>query len=310
MEIPPSNHAPRLRERLLLAPQDIEAMKELALLLEKSGDLPGAIDLYQRALRVDPYEMTVLASLGRLWAELGDAVRARSWWERAVSIDPDCREAITGLAALNENADLSPAYIRTLFDQYADRFDRELLHVLKYRAPALVASALERQGVAAQSADILDLGCGTGLSGLALKPFARRLDGVDLSPGMIAKARARAIYDSLAVAEAGAYLGESAERWNIAAAVDVLNYLPDLGPMFRAVAARLRPAGLLVGTVEKRPEGGAALTVKRRYAHGADHVREAILAAGMTLMEMSEDRLRNEGGAAVTGIIFAARSGV
>lgn len=297
----------RLRERLLLDPRDTRTMRALAGLLEAADDLPGAIDLYQRALRVDPYQLDVLVSLGRLWSVLGDAVRARSWFDRALAVDPDCAEAETGLAALDNPDSLTPAYVRTLFDQYADRFDADLIGTLKYRAPDHVAALLARCGIGMASADLLDLGCGTGLSGLALKPFARVMDGVDLSPGMVAKARARAIYDDLAVDEAEAFLNGSGKSWDVIVAVDMLNYIGDLTPIFRAAAARLRPGGLLAGTVEKREEGGQALTEKRRYRHGADRLRAAIEAAGLSFVEMSEADLRQEGGLPVAGLIFAAR---
>jgi len=307
-EIPEKqNTAEELRERLLLAPQDTGAMREWAVLLENSGDLPGAIDLYQRALRVDPYRVDIVLELAGLWRVLGDAGRARSWFTRALSIDPDSDEAAAVLASLDHVDGLTPAYIRTLFDQYADRFDADLIGTLKYQAPGLVAALLARCGVTQGDAGILDLGCGTGLSGLALKPFARGLDGVDLSPGMVAKAQARGIYDDLAVDEAAAFLAGSAKSWDVIAAVDMLNYVGDLTPIFGAAAARLRPGGLLAGTVEKRIEGGQALTEKRRYRHGADHLRAALDAAGVTLAELSEADLRQEGGAPVPGLIFAAR---
>jgi predicted TPR repeat methyltransferase len=53
--------------------------------------------------------------------------------------------------------------------------------------------------------DVLDLGCGTGLSGQALRPLARRLTGVDLSPAMIDARRTRTVYDVLTVAEITAF---------------------------------------------------------------------------------------------------------
>lgn len=306
-EIPEKrSDAESLRERLLLAPQDTGAMRELAVFLESSGDLPGAIDLFQRALRVDPYRVDTVLELGRLWRELGDIDRARSWFARALSIDPDCTLAGEGLASLGDSDALTPAYIRTLFDQYADRFDADLVGTLKYQAPGLVAALLARCGVAEGSADLLDLGCGTGLSGLALKPFARGLDGADLSPGMVAKARARGIYDDLAVGEAAAFLTQAGKSWDVIAAVDMLNYIGDLTPIFRSATVRLRPGGLLAGTVEKRVEGGQALSEKRRYRHGTDHLRAAIDAAGLELVELSEADLRQEGGLPVAGLIFAA----
>jgi predicted TPR repeat methyltransferase len=297
----------RLRERLLLDPRDTDAMRSLAAILEEAHDLPGAIDLYQRALRVDPYQIDVLAGLGRLWSHLGDSARARSWFERALAIDPDHDDAQSGLAALNAPEALTSAYIRTLFDQYADRFDADLVGTLKYQAPALVAALLARCGMAEGGADLLDLGCGTGLSGAALKPFARTMDGVDLSPGMVAKAEARGIYDTLAVDDAESFLAGAVRSWDVIAGVDMLNYLGDLAPIFHGVAARLRPGGFFAGTVEKRVEGGQALSEKRRYRHGEDHVRAALAMAELTPVELSEAVLRQEGGMPVARLLFMAR---
>ncbi|MDB5394931.1 MAG: SAM-dependent methyltransferase [Rhodospirillales bacterium] len=297
----------RLREQLFLEPRDTRAMRDLAVLLGAAGDLPGAIDLYQRALRVDPYDAEVLVRLGKLWNWLGDFNRARSWFVRALSVDPDCGDATDGLAELADAGTLTPAYIRTLFDQYADRFDENLTGTLAYRAPQEVAAILARCGIAKGAADILDLGCGTGLSGLALHSFAGRLVGVDLSPMMVAKAALRRIYDDLAVAEAQSYLDQATQDWDVIAAVDMLNYVGDLTPTFKSAATRIRRSGWLVGTVEKRAEGGMALTEKRRYEHGEDHLRQSIKTAGLTVVEISEAVLRQEGGQPVAGLIFAAR---
>jgi predicted TPR repeat methyltransferase len=294
-----------LRERLLISPQDAGAMRALAGLLEVSGDLPAAIDLHQRALRVDPYLLSALLDLGRLWALLGDATRARSWFERALAVDADCAPAAAGLAALEKPDALTPDYIRTLFDQYADRFDRDLTDTLKYRAPQAVADLLMRCG--AKSAGTLDLGCGTGLSGLALEPFAATLDGVDLSPLMVAKAQARGIYRDLSVGEVHEFLERADRTWELIAAVDVLNYIGDLTPIFAAAASRLPPGGLFAGTVERHEDGGVVLTEKRRHRHGEDHVRTAAAQAGLAVVALVEDALRHEGGTPVAGLIFVLR---
>jgi predicted TPR repeat methyltransferase len=275
-------------------------------LLEGAGDLPGAVDLRQRALRVDPYDLDSILELGRLWRELADVERAQSWYRRALALDPNSAEAAAGLTGLEHGHGLSQAYIRTLFDQYADRFDRDLLGALGYRAPELAASLLARAGMAPGAADILDLGCGTGLSGLALKPFARSLDGVDLSPAMIGKARERAIYRTLATGEATAFLAGASDSWDVIAAVDMLNYIGDLTPIFIAVAARLRSGGILVGTVERNAGSGVMLSEKRRHRHGADALSAALGAAGMRPVDLVEDTLRTEAGTAVAGIIFTA----
>jgi predicted TPR repeat methyltransferase len=294
-----------LRERLLLSPQDTGAMLALAGLLEAAGDLPGAVDLYQRALRVEPYNLPALLALGRLWTQFGDRARARSWYQRALSVEADNEMAAAGLAMLDSPDELTLDYIRTLFDQYAHRFDSDLTGTLKYRAPQAVAELLKRCG--AVEGSVLDLGCGTGLSGAALKPFARRLEGVDLSPGMVDKAQARGIYAALSVGEAQAFLKTAERTWDLIAAVDVLNYIADLLPVFAEAAARLSHGGFFAGTVEKRAEGGTVLTEKRRYRHGEDHVRASASAAGFTIVELVEDVLRHEGGEPVAGLIFVMR---
>src|SRR4029077_18883888 len=94
-------------------------------------------------------------------------------------------------------------HVRTLFDQYAPRFDRAL-EDLGYRAPALLRDAVTAHGT--RFGTMLDLGCGTGLAGAALRPQVDWLVGVDLSPKMIEEARRKGVYDRLAVGDIAAFL--------------------------------------------------------------------------------------------------------
>ena len=72
---------------------------------------------------------------------------------------------------------------------------------LGYAAPQILLDLAAMVMPGRERLSILDLGCGTGLAGAAFRPLAARLDGIDLSPAMIEKARARGIYDHLAVAD-------------------------------------------------------------------------------------------------------------
>ena len=88
---------------------------------------------------------------------------------------------------------------------------------LAYRAPALLLAAIADHCAAQRRrlrfGAVLDLGCGTGLAGAAIRPFCDWLVGVDLSPAMIAKARQKGLYDRLEVGEIGAFLAaERAQR--------------------------------------------------------------------------------------------------
>jgi predicted TPR repeat methyltransferase len=59
--------------------------------------------------------------------------------------------------------------------------------------------------------DVLDAGCGTGLCGAIVAPYARRLVGVDLSEGMLVHATSKNVYDSLIKAELTEYLRGTAK---------------------------------------------------------------------------------------------------
>src|SRR5260370_26931297 len=91
----------------------------------------------------------------------------------------------------------SSGYVRTVFDRFAESFD-EKLHSLDYRARQLVSAAVAAAfGAGRGDLEVLDAGCGTGLCGPLLRPYARRLVGVDLSSAMLQRAGLRGCYDAL-----------------------------------------------------------------------------------------------------------------
>jgi len=87
--------------------------------------------------------------------------------------------------------------VAALFDSYAGEYDQHLTSTLQYRVTAGAVCAAGGQVPAGSGLDVLDLGCGTALSGAALRGLARQLTGIDLSPRMLARARERGLYDRL-----------------------------------------------------------------------------------------------------------------
>ena len=104
-----------------------------------------------------------------------------------------------------EKTDLDSAYeletpddSRRLYRAWAESYDRTFAEEMRYIAPArLAALFLERAG--ADDSPVLDIGCGTGLVGEALD--GRPLDGVDISPEMLAAARGKGCYRLLLEAD-------------------------------------------------------------------------------------------------------------
>ena len=280
--------------------------------LSAEGDHAAAADLYAQALTLAPNWAPGWLALGDAYARLGDQGGATAAFRKADELDPDgVLGAPLALASLG-NAEpppaADPAYVRALFDDYAPRFERHLAESLAYRGPALLRAVVERIAPApARFGRACDLGCGTGLMGAALRDRVDWLAGVDLSPVMVEQARAKAVYDALAVGEMGAALAGMAPL-DLAVAADVLVYVGDLRAVFTSVAAVLRPGGLFAFTVQSAPEGeGVVVGADRRFAHSRAHVHARANDAGLSIVLCEAGSTRQDAGREVPGLVVVLR---
>jgi predicted TPR repeat methyltransferase len=281
------------------------------------GDLAGAADILTQALELAPNFATAWFALGMVRDRQGDRAAAVAAFEKARDADPEdhggARLQLARLGAGRVTPEMRRAYVRRLFDQQAHRFDRSLVEDLAYRGPQLLLTAVNRvlpTPLAIES--MLDLGCGTGLAGVAFRPYVNRLVGVDLSAGMIEAARSKNVYDLLAIDDLTAFLMREVAaqaQYALVLAADVFVYCDDLTPIARAVAAVLAPHGLLAFTVETYGGDGAVLQPTLRFAHGQHHVRTSAAAAGLKLLVLEEVSTRTENRLPVPGLLaIAARN--
>jgi predicted TPR repeat methyltransferase len=192
------------------------------------------------------------------------------------------------------------------FDAMSGYFDRRLRTSLRYRGPEQIVERLGRaQGSGAGALDICDAGCGTGLLGPLLRPFARVLTGVDLSPKMLDKARERGVYDALLTSDLVSHLAAHPASYDVITAADVFVYIGDIAPAFDAAARALRERGLFLFTAELAEGDGYELTLVGRYAHSAAYLRAGADAAGLAVISMEEEPLRTERGKPVRALICA-----
>lgn len=252
------------------------------LALEKAGDHAGAEIAYREALALDPADhggVTVrLAAMGR--AEAPDRA-------------PD-------------------AYVATLFDQNAAQFDDMLVEQLGYAVPMLVRERLEALGLTGPFPRLLDLGCGTGLTGVSLNDWCPHITGVDLSEGMLDEAYERGVYDDLYVAEAVEFL-ENAEDapWDLIAATDVLPYIGSLERFLEGSRTRVVAGGLLVVSCETEPEmsGDFKVGAKHRFAHGRGYLERLIRENGFEVLDFLPITVRYDEGQPVPGYLITCRAG-
>ena len=201
-----------------------------------------------------------------------------------------------------------PALIADLFDAYAARFDEHLVDKLHYSAPkalaALVAAIAEPDG----SWRVVDLGCGTGLAGVELRPFARTLIGADLSPRMVARAKQRQVYDALHVEDIATTLAREHDV-DLVVAADVFIYVGALDAVFAACAVALRPGGLLAFSTERTDAGDLILDATLRYSHSDDYVRRLATKHGLAVVRAEPATLRVEDERPVQGQLYVLQRG-
>ncbi|WP_167759702.1 tetratricopeptide repeat protein [Massilia horti] len=279
--------------------------------LKKLNDLPGALQSYERAIELDASYATAYHYRANTLRALGRSDEAVAAYRQALELGADAQQIGFALAALGvqEVPAASPTgYVKELFDQYADHFDRHLVDVLKYRTPELLGAVL-RKCVAPQSMDVLDLGCGTGLFGGHLREYARTLVGVDLSEKMLEKGRERGLYDKLECGDIVQYMEGRTGEFDLVAAADVLVYFGELDQLFAQVHRALRAGGWFCFSIEAVQEGDYRLTAANRYAHSKRYLQRLADAAGFSIIALETGPLRTENEVAVLGnlVVLQAR---
>ncbi len=249
--------------------------------LEKAGKLTDAAAAYREVLRLDPSDHG------------GAAVRL----------------AAMGAGPVPEKA--PDAYVATLFDQCADVFDDILVERLGYAVPMLVRQRLAE--IAPGPYDqMLDLGCGTGLTGDTLADMAGTITGLDLAEGMLEVAGERETYDHLFLGEAVAFLDQAkAGEFDLVTATDVLPYIGALEPFCRGLGHALRDSGVTALSAETFAETADSpdFTVgpKHRFAHALPYLQNCLKSEGLSILEQSSITVRYEEGAPVPGCLILAR---
>ncbi len=312
--------------------------------LRDLGRVDEAVAAYERAIEIDPRYALAISNLGSLRKQLREYEQAILLFTRARELDPRLRTPYMALSWLlpytNRAEELtelfaawhrhlpddpiavhmhhattggdvlerpSTQYVAAVFDDFADAFD-DTLAKLEYRGPAVVVDALVAALFGRRVASILDAGCGTGLCGPLLRPLSDRLEGLDLSEGMLAHARRRGVYDELWCIDLIEFLTARETPYDAIVAADVVNYFGDLRHLLRGLRRACTVDGWIVFTTERAGDDVRfRLTPTGRYCHGPRYVCEVLAAEGLEVHDISVQVLRQELGRPVEGTVIIAR---
>jgi ubiquinone/menaquinone biosynthesis C-methylase UbiE len=132
------------------------------------------------------------------------------------------------------------AYYDAFSERYEERRGRNDPGGYHELLDALESDFVERY---ARGREVLEVGCGTGLVLERIAQFAKRARGVDLSPGMLAKAQAR----GLDVCEGSAtQLPFPDESFDVACSFKVLAHVPEIERALAEMSRVTRPGGVVI----------------------------------------------------------------
>jgi predicted TPR repeat methyltransferase len=305
------------RLALALAPGSADARNNFANLLQRRGHAAEALAHYEAAIAAAPDHQAAHSNYGTALYALhraGDPTLASGKalaWAQAHPANATARHVAAALTGAQAEARAPDDYVRSAFDMFAPSFEATLAK-LDYRAPQALDALLARvMPLAAPLEAVLDAGCGTGLAAPMLRPRGARLEGVDLSPAMVERARARGLYDDLRVGELTADLNAHPGVYDLIVAADVLCYFGDLAQALAACTGALKSGGALAFSLERLDDDTPGDTWRvrpsGRYAHAAGSLPGLLTRAGFAAPEIVPESTRIEAGAPVPGLLVFAR---
>jgi len=298
---------------IALRPDMADAHLNLGKALEALDQMQQALTAYRQAVMLRPFHFDSYRRLGAAlygWGRIDEAAEVYRKWQSLDPENPLARHLLSACTGEGVPSRASDDTVRNIFEGFADSFD-QILEGLQYRAPSLVGqAAADLLGAPGARLDILDAGCGTGLCGEHVKPFARRLVGVDLSLEMLKRAGLRRLYDELIMGELTAFVGAVPAAWDLIVSADTLVYFGDLSSAMAAAQRALRPGGSIVFTLERAEDGeapdGLRINPHGRYSHTEAYVRRVLSTARLEPRQVTHVHLRLELKKPVDGLLVVA----
>lgn len=299
------------RKAIAINPEFAEAHQNLGNALKDQGKPDQTVECCRSVVAIRPENAVAHYNLGIALRDLGKRDEAISSFKEALELKPDFAEARHLIDSLLGRATKSPPrkYIENLFNHRAEAFEIQLVMQLGYKMPSILKKVAVERGLADEKfGNVIDLGCGTGLAGVAFRDLAESLIGIDLSENMIREAQKKNTYDELYVNDIIEGLESLDTKFNLFVSADVLVYLGDLLPLFRSVKKHSADHALMIFSTEHTDADGYMLQETGRYAHSKDYIHSVATAAGLHLDYYTQAKLRKEKGVWILGGIYVLRS--
>ena len=287
-------------------PKHQSSWKVLGAIFKQTARISEALDANQKSITLSPQDSEAHYNLGNTLRELGRFDEAEESYRQATELKPDFAEAKHQLASLTEETTNSAprAYVEKLFDGYAAKFDHSLVDNLEYKMPKMIVEIILENHPGGMLGSILDLGCGTGLTGLEIKKYCTNLEGIDLSKRMLDEATKKNTYDRLTYRDIVDYLSTENLNFDYFISTDVFIYVGDLSDVFRLIKSRNNLGGKLAFSTEHTDKNGFILGKSGRYSHSKPYIESLCEKYNYTVSHFEIVTLRKEKGIYLKGGLY------
>lgn len=275
------------------------------------GQLEKAQLHFKTLLKKSPQHFATLMNLSAISARLNQHLEAKQFLQlahRENPSDPSCTHMLNAIEGLTKS-ETCPEYAKNLFDNYALYYDTHLQQTLHYHLPQTMSQVIHQLIPSYTSENTLDLGCGTGLSGVCLREISQQLTGVDLSEKMLSEARKKELYDTLIHAELVDFLKQSTEQYDLIVSADVLPYVGDLKPLFSALSPRLKSQGFFIFNVEISNTPPYQLQQTARFSHHPTYIHALAEQHQLRVIHEKTTISRQQAGEDLSVLLFVLQQG-
>lgn len=258
-------------------------------------------------------------NIGRCYFAIGNVNKANHYLTKALKLDSNHQEASYYIKKMTDSTlirELPKDLIKQYFDYTGEYFVEHWLIAKQYRGHELLLTAVTEifNNKYVSKANILDLGCGTGICGHFLKTnnIGNHIKGVDISNRMLNIARGcfvagKAAYNELIHMEIRDFLQqEKNQLYSIIAFIEVLHYLRDFQLELELAKKVMSAEGAIICLL-RRDESNDVSFIKQGdyFRHSENYIRNVAEKVNMQIRYISYCKIY---GSQVEGILFALQN--
>ena len=295
-----------LKKAIEIDPNYTEAIHNLGLTLKELNKFKDAIFYFEKAIKINANFADAYYNLATIYAKQNNFTLAKEFLKKNLKLEPSNQtskhlfNAYSGLTTKTA----PKTYVEELFDVYAKKFEDSLVNKLDYKVPKLLSELLIKQNNYKSLGNLIDLGCGTGLFGEAVKKFCKNLDGLDISGNMTNIAKEKNIYDKIIKNEINDYLSTADLSYDYFIFADVFIYIGDLDNIFKLIKERNKISAKIAFSTEDYPGEGFKLETSGRYSHSKKYILNLCKKYQYDLLVFENCKIRKEKKSIINGALY------